>query len=591
MKPKVTLSDIKNEIALIRKKYPAFKDDSAFVFWFLSAYLVDTEETAKSSLTGKEGGRGGEKNIDAVYIDEKHKQCNIIQGKFHTSEGVSEKRNDILAFAELGLMPWKNKAILESFYSKLDPIALGKMKELVSRVKNQKYKLNLYYVTTGKCTDTIINEVWAMIRDAEGPVDIFVITGKKVLDVFEKCYLEGIAPANIPQFKLRIISEGTIQHEGAIHRFDPKTKIESWVFSASGKDVGDMFAKAGNRLFAKNIRGYLGSTDINNSISETIKKEPCNFWYYNNGVTIVCDDARRETQGGEDVIIVDSAQVINGQQTTRTLNENNSGDTNVLVKIIKIPKDFENNGDYDRLVNSIVRATNWQNYISPSDLVSNDYIQVFLEREFRKVGYQYIRKKMSKSEARRWLGQGYFQIDKKEMAQAIASCLFDPVIVRKGKEGLFEDPFYKSIFGSKQLSFYLSKYWLMKEVQCAARGYPERAYAKWLVLNFLWEKIGKDIESGPSEKRLRHSYEQNSSDVRNPLNNAAITVFRAALKFYRTKKGTGEEAKDVSSFFQLSKLHTEFKKFWESSKNPYRPKFNNSIAKFKKRLGKVETEE
>ena len=156
-----------------------------------------------------------------------------------------------------------------------------------------------------------------------------------------------------------------------------------------------MFTKAGNRLFAKNIRGYLASTEINDSISDTIKKEPSNFWYYNNGVTIVCDDARRETQGGEDVVIVDGAQVINGQQTTRTLHENDSGDTNVLVKIIKIPKDFENNGDYNRLVNSIVRATNWQNYISPSDLVSNDYIQVFLEREMRKIGYQYIRKKMS----------------------------------------------------------------------------------------------------------------------------------------------------------------------------------------------------
>ena len=56
--------------------------------------------------------------------------------------------------------------------------------------------------------------------------------------------------------------------------------------------------------------------------------------------------------------------------------------------------------DYDVLVNSIVRSTNWQNYILPSDLVSNDYIQVLLEKEFRKQGYQYIRKNMSKSEAK-----------------------------------------------------------------------------------------------------------------------------------------------------------------------------------------------
>jgi len=588
---KITLNDIKNEINSIRRKYPSFKDDAAFVFWFLFTYLVDNEEIAKSSLTGKEGGRGGEKNIDAIYIDEKNKHCNIIQGKFHIREGFSEKRNDVLCFANLALIPWKKKAELESFYSRLDPIAKEKMKEVVNCVRNRKYKLNLYYVTTGKCTDTIINEAESIIREAKGSVNIFIITEKQILSIFEKCYLEGIAPANIPQFKLKIISEGTIQHEGALHRFDPETRIESWVFSASGKDIGEMFAKAGNRLFAKNIGGYLGSTDINESISDTIKKEPHNFWYYNNGVTIVCDDARRETQGGEDVIIVDGAQVINGQQTTRTLYENDSGDTNVLVKIIKIPKDFENNGDYDRLVNSIVRATNWQNYISPSDLVSNDYIQVFLEREMRKIGYQYIRKKMSRSEARRWFGQGYHQIDKKELAQSVASCLSDPVKVRKGKEGLFEDPDYKSVFGSKQLSFYLSKYWLMRAVQRSARGYPERAYAKWLVLNFLWEKIGNSIGSGISEKKFRFVSEQNKSYVLKPLYDAITNVFRASLKFYRLRRGEGEEAKDVSSFFQLSKLHIYFKRFWESSRNSYCKKFNNYITKFKKRLDELKLEE
>lgn len=592
MKSRITLTDIKNEIVTIRKKYPAFKDDSAFVFWFLSSYLVENEEIAKSSLTGKEGGRGGEKNIDGIFIDEKQKQCNIIQGKFHSTEGYREKRNDILTFAELGLLPWKNKTIKESFYSELDPIVLEKIKELEHCVKTRKYKLNLYYVTTGLCTNTIIKEAESRVNEAEGSVEIIIITEKQILGIFEKCYLEGIAPANLPQFKLKILSEGMIQHEGVIHRYDPKTQIESWVFSASGNDIGNMFAKAGNRLFAKNIRGYLGSTEINESISETINKEPNNFWYYNNGVTIVCDDAKRETQGGEDVIIVDGAQVINGQQTTRTLNDNDSADTNLLIKIIKIPKDLENNGDYDRLVNSIVKATNWQNYISPSDLVSNDYIQVYLEREFRKVGYQYIRKKMSKSEARRWFGQGYFQIDKREIAQAVASCLFDPVVVRKGREGLFEDRYYKYIFGQKQLSFYLSKYWLMRQVQYAARGHPEQAYAKWLVLNFLWERIGVDIGSGYSEKSFRYECEHYySSDVLDPLNKAITNVFRAALKYWRLNRGDGEEAKDVSSFFLLTNHHNNMKRFWESSKNPYRRQFTDHVAKFKKELEKVEIED
>src|SRR3989344_3699320 len=106
MKPKISLTELKNEIGIIKKRYPTLKDDSAFVFWFLYAYLVDNENVAKESLTGKEGGRGGEKNIDAIYIDEKNKQCNIVQGKYHSHEGSHEGRNDVLTFTDLALKPW-----------------------------------------------------------------------------------------------------------------------------------------------------------------------------------------------------------------------------------------------------------------------------------------------------------------------------------------------------------------------------------------------------------------------------------------------------------------------------------------------------
>ena len=590
MKPKISLTELKNEIDLIKKRYPTFKDDSTFVFWFLYAYLVDKEEVAKSSLTGKEGGRGGEKNIDAIYIDEKNKQCNIIQGKFHSSEGFSEKRNDVLAFADLVFKSRESKSSLDAFYANLDPIALEKFKEVVNCVKNKKYSLNLYYVTTGTCTETIINEAKSKVRQSEGTSDIFIITHKRLLRLLRD-YLDDITP-HIQPLKLKVVSEGVIQHEGSIHRFDPKTKIESWVVSACGFDISEMYSKVGRRLFAKNIRGWLGDTDINDSIAVTIKKEPDNFWYYNNGITIVCDDAKKEQQGGEDIIVVDGAQVINGQQTTRTLNENEkeSKNTNVLVKIIKIPRD-DAEIDYDKLINSIVRATNWQNYISPSDLVSNDYIQIFLQKELRKVGYQYIRKKMSKSEARTDIGQGYWQIDKREMAQAVASCLFDPHLVRKGKEGLFEDPYYKSIFGSKNISFYLSKWWLMKKVKYVARGYSERTSAGGVVLNFIWDKIGKDIGSGYSEKKFRYSCEQQISDVQSPLIEAITFIFKAALKFYRLNRGKGEEAKTANDFFNQDKRYTEFAKFWEYSKNPYKSKVKNYINKFKDALGEVDIEE
>lgn len=456
-------------------------------------------------------------------------------------------------------------------------------------MRSKKYAIRMFYVTTGRCSNTIIKEAKERARNAEGPAEIRVLTNKQVLILFEN-YEKDVIPS-VPPLALRILSEGPILNEGVVRRYDHDKKIESWVFTMSGKELGEIYNKIGRRIFARNIRGYQGNTKINDSMADTIKKESKNFWYYNNGVTIVCDDAKREMQMGEDVLIVEGAQIINGQQTTITLSKGDSKGTHVLVKVVKIPRNVGEEEEFDRLVNSIVRATNWQNPIQPSDLVSNDSIQIFLEKELRKRGYQYIRKRMSKSEAKRIYGDRTFtQINKAEMAQAVGGCLLDPVIVRKGKEGLFEDPHYKSIFGSRSPSFYLPKYWLMRETRYAAKGKPSRAYPMWLVLNFAWDLISKHVDSKSSEKRFRYACEHDDNRVLNPLNRTLVDVFRSALKFYRLNKGKGEEARDISTFFQLSKLHEKFRTYWDSNKNSHRKRVKKSISKFAKALDKIEPE-
>jgi hypothetical protein len=581
---KVSFENIKDEINQVRKSYPKLRDDSAFVFWFLRAFLVDSEEEAKISLTGDVS----DKNIDAILFDENAKQVHVIQGKFHQKVS-SEKRNDVLAFADLATYPWETKEFLKAFYNKLDPLVLQKFEKLVDYVKGKKYELRLYYVTTGKCSRTIINEANEKIRQAEGPAKIFIFDSNQVLTIF-KDYIEGVAPA-VKLLSLRIVTEGSIQHEGVIHQYDPDREIESWVFSMSAKDVGEMYKKVGIRLFARNVRGYLGDTKINEAMENTIENEAHNFWYYNNGLTIVCDEVKRETRGGEDVLLVDKAQVINGQQTTITLSKSNSEKANLLVKVIKIPRHAGDADEYDSLVNSIVKATNWQNRIEPADLVSNDYKQVSLERKLRKKDYQYIRKRMSKSEAKRLYGsQVSFQINKYELAQTVAACEFDPLIVRKGKQHLFEEPYYPIIFSNNSPLYYLSRYWLMRQVKYTARGYPERAYAKWLVLHFAWKYLSKEFRSRSDKERFRYACEHRYHNILSPLKNALDYMFKAALTFYRLERGKGEERKDVSNFFRLSKLHEKFDKFWASSKNTRKEKTEKLLRKFFQRLKDMEVD-
>jgi hypothetical protein len=93
------MESILDEVRQIKKAYHALKDDSAFVLWFLRAFLTDTEESAKSALTGGQG----DKNLDAILCDPKAKQIYFVQGKLRGGlDGHRENRNDVLGFADVG---------------------------------------------------------------------------------------------------------------------------------------------------------------------------------------------------------------------------------------------------------------------------------------------------------------------------------------------------------------------------------------------------------------------------------------------------------------------------------------------------------
>lgn len=568
-----------DEIRQIRKEIPSLKDDGAFVLWFLRAFLANSEESARRALTGQ----SGDKNLDAILIDENAKQVHLIQGKYRHS-AKPEKRNDVMAFADWATVPWSERKIRAAFYSKLAPIAQKKMDDAINRIKQRGYELRLYFVTTGTVSATIRDDAEYKVIQVSTHPQIQILDVKRVDQIFHD-YVYGIAPA------VRISESGAVTTDGVHHRFDPSTDIECWVFSMAAADVGALFKKSGIRLFARNIRGYLGeSPEINEAMAHTVKSEPENFWYYNNGVTIVCDEAKRQVESGMDVLRVERAQVINGQQTTRTLESTPSKQASVLVKVIRIPRAAGDHARYEDLVSQIVRATNWQNPITPSDLISNDYIQVYLERELRKRGYQYLRKRESKSEARRRAeSQIEFQVSKFELAQSVAASEFDPAIIRQGKEVLFDERYYRSIFRTESVEFYLKRYWLLKNVGWVAYGRSrEFKYAKWLVYNRVFDVISQAMSSKDLILKFRTSCERNDTWALSPLKSLILTIFRAVISFYRKNSGTGKDRTDWPTFVKASNQHTDFAIYWRSAEKARAKTVQHKLKTFQERLSSVD---
>lgn len=142
-------------------------------------------------------------------------------------------------------------------------------------------------------------------------------------------------------------------------------------------------------IFESNVRDYQGSVVVNTGIKNTLSnKNSDNFWYLNNGVTIITPKA---VSAGKQLTIEDP-QIVNGLQTSHEiyryfseLEEPKPDERSILVRII-CEQDEEAR---DR----IIRATNSQTSIPPASLRSSDEIHRNIEDFLKANGYYYDRKK------------------------------------------------------------------------------------------------------------------------------------------------------------------------------------------------------
>lgn len=578
----VALRGLRSEIKELSNKFSRFKEEDLFVLWFLIAFLTDDEQMAADAITNGPNDKG----IDAIFIDDPARIVCLIQGKYRrTLSKKNETRADVVCFARLAQIIGDSEEVsLKTFMKGGDPLVVTKLKQARDRIRKHGYRIGLYYATLGNCGSGIKREAENIVRAAAYKAHIDILDSKRIV-VLLRDYLDGAAPP-IPSVDLEMEKGYGVSVNGIYQRYDIRSSIESWAFSMKGDTIADLFDSYGKRLFARNIRGFLGeNTPVNRGMKVTLKSEAERFFYYNNGLTIICDTAKKESYKGRDILRVSNPQIINGLQTARMLatEPDKARKASVLVKVIQIPRDTKGGGEeFDSLVSKIVAGTNWQNAIRPPDLMSNDRRQIEIERELRKYRYLYLRKRLSRSEARSAAGGKYYwTIYKEELAQVVAGCDLDPVIVRGGKDKLFEEEFYPQVFPNSDPNFYLPRHWLGREVTYCSTGYPERGYAKWLVLNFIWSNLAPLLRSSKHAEAFRIQEEKQANNLVTPLSKAIDKVFVVTLRFYRQYRGEGEKALDISTFFRSRRgLDKQLEVYWKTKKNiKIRKEFGKSWEK------------
>jgi hypothetical protein len=259
---------------------------------------------------------------------------------------------------------------------------------------------NIYDLAANK---HIINDYWDKNPDGDTKIVIRVITNycpdyetrmaikdeiEKIPARFKGMSFEIVFGEEIKNDITAITTEKPFVEKGKVVmerangyvEYGPEGSIITNIKASSLKENYDRFKHSG--LFALNLRFYIADKKVDPEIERTIKNDPAKFWYFNNGIIIVCDDYK--INGDE--IELRNYSIVNGGQTTRMIGEIPwNEDFCVFCKIIKNTKQ-KDSSEYAEFVGDVAQASNNQKPIKSEDLIANRKEQRLLKTRLAAAG-------------------------------------------------------------------------------------------------------------------------------------------------------------------------------------------------------------
>jgi hypothetical protein len=224
-----------------------------------------------------------------------------------------------------------------------------------------------------------INELLAQQNNV-GDMDIFTL---EVFDL-KRIYgeLSGHSASRNIKIEIALTEWGTIE-----------TPYRAYYGQVKVADVAG-WALHGRGLLDRNLRFYRGATEVNDAMETTLGASPDRFWYFNNGITILCSSIAKKVLNGDSrnygIFDCQGVSVVNGAQTVGVIWELarkdstiSKSDAKVLIRVISL-EDCPEGFDAD-----VTRATNTQNRIQHRDFAALDPLQQRLAREMALDGKRY----------------------------------------------------------------------------------------------------------------------------------------------------------------------------------------------------------
>lgn len=332
---------------------------TALLFWFLEAvWRLDPDAASDSICDG-----GGDKGIDAIYVDDDAREILVFQSKHRKTEKSTQGDNDLKAFVGVAKY-FEDGAAVDSLIASKPNQELQKLlarMQVKQKVESGEYSVRLVFVTNAELDSAGQDYIKAM--EGQAPA----------LDVWDRKRLAGVAA------RTAVLRVG--DHAVPLSATSPPIvadldgQVRMAIALVAAPDLVRLPGIEDLSIFELNVRLGLGKTRINKLLAGTIQDQAEHklFATYHNGMTLLTQ--KFEVDGSD--INLTGVSVVNGCQSLTALYDNRASltpDLQLLVRIVEL-------GTQSGLVDRITYRTNNQNAVSLRDQRSTDKIQRDLQTQ------------------------------------------------------------------------------------------------------------------------------------------------------------------------------------------------------------------
>ena len=376
---KIDLSDITNT----DERSNAFYSRSMAALAIVMSCGIDYDLAAQSITDGYH-----DMGIDAVYNDTSQKKLFLVQSKWRKDGigGITQEEGNV--FAE-GV-----RRILNYDLSGCNAKLVAKKQSIDAAIRDMDYQIEIVYCHTGNQSisnyaSRPINELLKQVNEDDS-TELLIFSEKKLQDIYD--YLaNGQSSDNIVLDDVLLSNWGTAE-----------APFRAYYGTLPASAVGEWYYQYGNRLFAKNIRYYKGSTEVNQGMKDVLKSAPDKFFYYNNGIKLLCKritkKAAYSTSRDIGLFVLKGVSLVNGAQTTGAIGTVFTETPEALDSARVFVQMIELGDASEEQAIQITKLSNTQNRIDSKDFASLDPNQERLRMELSLGGIQYLYKSGAKIE-------------------------------------------------------------------------------------------------------------------------------------------------------------------------------------------------